>query len=137
MKKEYKDPVDFGLKSLDITKYKSAIYRKDSMAGDSAIKVSDFNQKIDVITYSQYTLSFEISKFLNLSPILVSRILSEAKDGIETILEYVNRFNEILHDELIPKVFRLLFEIKSEVKETEDTILLLKKPKDKDYYEII
>lgn len=48
----------------------------------------------------------------------------------------MNKYNGILHDELIPKVFRLLFEVKSEVKETEETILLLKKPKDKDYYEM-
>lgn len=134
--KQYKEPIDFGLKTLDVSKYQSVIYRKDSIASDSSIKVSEFKEKQDVISYSIYTLSFEISKFLHLSPILVSRILSEAKDGTESILEYVNKYNEILHDELIPKVFRLLFEVKSEVKETEETILLLKKPKDKDYYEM-
>ena len=136
VEKQYKEPIDFGLKTLDVSKYQSVIYRKDSIASDSSIKVSEFKGVQDVISYSIYTLSYEISKFLNLSPILVSKILTEAKDGTETILEYVNKYNGILHDELIPKVFRLLFEVKSEVKETEETILLLKKPKDKDYYEM-
>jgi len=134
VEKKYEEPIDFGLKTLDITKYQSLIYYKHGIASDSSIKVSDFKEKLDVITYSLYTLSFEISKFLNLSPILVSKILSEAKDGKESIIEYVNKYNEILHDVLIPKVFNLLFEVKSEVKETVDTIQLLRMPKTGDFY---
>ena len=45
----------------------------------------------------------EIARYLNISCILVSKIIRESKDGEDEILNAVNKHNEILYDVVIPK----------------------------------
>ena len=56
-------------------------------------------------------------------------------DGIETVLEAVNRYNDVLYDFIIPAVFQALFVITSELKTEDKELVLLREPKDADYYE--
>lgn len=87
------------------------------------------------MTYSPYTLSFEIAKYLNISPILANRIISESKDGIDNIIEVVNKYNDVVQDIIIPTVFNALFSIDSEVMEKDEKVVLLKSPSKGEYYE--
>ena len=133
---EYKFPIDFDLDKLDLDSYHRTIYVKDGISSDFSIKKVDFDEALlDSIKYTSYTLAYEISRYLNISPILAHRIITESKDGIDKILGLVNQFNDIIQDIIIPKVFNSLFTIKTEVKETEEKIQLLKSPSKGDYYE--
>lgn len=121
---------------LDLDSYHRTIYVKDGISSDFSIKKVDFDEALlDSIKYTSYTLAYEISRYLNISPILAHRIITESKDGIDKILGLVNQFNDIIQDIIIPKVFNSLFTIKTEVKETEEKIQLLKSPSKGDYYE--
>ena len=92
------------------------------------------NEKINV-RYSELTLVAEISRYLNLSCLTVSKILRESIDGIDTILDFVNKYNDILYDIIIPVIFNALYSIEV-VPHTEDVELtLLREPKDGGYYE--
>lgn len=118
---EYKFPIDFDLDKLDLDSYHRTIYVKDGISSDFSIKKVDFDEALlDSIKYTSYTLAYEISRYLNISPILAHRIITESKDGIDKILGLVNQFNDIIQDIIIPKVFNSLFTIKTEVKETEE-----------------
>ena len=77
----------------------------------------------------------EISRYMNLSCVLISRILSEAIDGFDNLVEAVNKHNEVLDDVIIPKIFNTLYEVKSEQKNEDVDVILLKEPKDSGYYE--
>lgn len=133
--KGYTSPVDFGLLEMDVEKYKTVIYEKASLAYNMSVKERDADDLRDTIRYSIYSLSAEISRYLNISPILISRILREAKDGTDTILEYINKYNDILYDIVIPKIFKSLFEVTCERITEDKKLTLLKEPKDAGYYE--
>lgn len=133
--KGYTAPVDFALSELDLDKYKAIIYEKDGLTLDMSVKERAADNIKDNIKYSAFSLSAEISIYLNLSPILVSKILSESKDGTDTVLEYVNRYNDILFDVIVPSIFKALFEVKCEIVTEDKELVLLKEPVEAGYYE--
>lgn len=85
--------------------------------------------------HNALSLVGEISRYMNLSCVLISRILSEAIDGFDNLVEAVNKHNEVLDDVIIPKIFNTLYEVKSEQKNEDVDVILLKEPKDSGYYE--
>lgn len=136
-KKEYSKPVDFGLMDMDLSRYASIMYTGDSLAHDTTANVKktnvDYLQKN--MRYSELTLAGELARYLNISCILAAKILREAKDGIDVIIEAVNRYNQVVDNVIIPAVFRALFEITATQKSEDKEIVLLREPKDSGYYE--
>lgn len=63
--------------------------------------------------------------------------MREAFDGMETILEAVNKYNEILDDVIVPTIFHALYEVKAERKTEDREIELLREPKEAGYYEFL
>lgn len=92
-------------------------------------------QSVEALDLSEFSLVGEISRYMNLSCVLISRILSEAIDGFDNLVEVVNKHNEVLDDVIIPKIFNTLYEVKSEQKNEDVDVILLKEPKDSGYYE--
>jgi hypothetical protein len=64
--------------------------------------------------YALYSLVEEVARFTGLACLEAERILRESDAGLEGVLEYVNRENRLLHDVIIPKVQRALFEYEEE-----------------------
>lgn len=133
--KEYTEPLDFNLAETDFSKYTSKIYERESIAADTTVKEKNADDIRNDVRYSKLTLIGEISRYLNISCITVSRILDESVDGTEYILEIVNKYNAVLDDIIIPSVFHALFEVTSEIKSEERELILLKEPKNAGYYE--
>lgn len=133
--KIYADPVYFGLAGADLSKYASVMYERDSIARDTTVKEINIDDVQENMKYSAFSLVGEIARYLNISCILISRILRESIDGMDTILEAVNKYNEVLDDIIIPKVFHTLFEVTAEKKTEDREVVLLREPKDAGYYE--
>lgn len=133
--KEYTDPVDFKLAGADLSKYRSVVYEGDSLARDTTIKEKTVDYLQDNMRYSEFSLAGEVARYLNISCILAARILRESVDGIDVILEVVNRYNAVLYDYIIPVVFHALFGVMSELKMEDKELVLLREPKDAGYYE--
>ncbi len=133
--KEYTEPLDFKLAETDFSKYTSKIYERESIAADTTVKEKNADDIRNDVRYSKLTLIGEISRYLNISCITVSRILDESVDGTEYILETVNKYNAVLDDIIIPSIFHALFEVTSEIKSEERELILLKEPKNAGYYE--
>ncbi|WP_299301273.1 DEAD/DEAH box helicase family protein, partial [uncultured Fretibacterium sp.] len=135
--KEYSKPVDFGLKDMDLSRYASTMYTGDSLAHDTRANVKktnvDYLQK--KMRYSELTLAGELARYLNISCVLAAKILREAKDGIDVILEAINRYNQVVDDVIIPAVFRALFEITATQKSEDKELILLREPRNAGYYE--
>ena len=133
--KEYSAPIDFKLRDIDYSKYASVMYEKDTIARDSSLKEKNIDCIRDQMKFSAFSLAGELARYLNISCILASRILRESVDGIDAILEAVNKYNEILNDVIVPGVFHALYEVKSELHTEDKELVLLKEPKDAGYYE--
>ena len=133
--KEYTDPVDFKLVGADLSKYRSVVYEGDSLARDTTVKEKTVDYLQDNMRYSEFSLAGEVARYLNISCILAARILRESVDGIDVILEAVNRYNAVLDDYIIPAVFHALFDVTSELRIEDKELVLLREPEDAGYYE--
>ena len=85
--KKYTEPVNFGLKDADLSKYQSTVYEGDSLAHDTTVKEKNIDYLHNNMRYSAFTLIGEVARYLNISCVLVSRILRESVDGIKVILD--------------------------------------------------
>jgi hypothetical protein len=94
VEKGYNAPVDFGISELDLAKYETAADK----CGEK-------------VPYSQFTLVGEIARYLNLSPVLINRILTESADGAGQVVGLVNKYDAIIRDVLVPKIWNALFEV--------------------------
>ena len=133
--KHYSDPVQFKIDEIDYSKYESIMYERDSIARDSSVKEKNIDFIKEQMQFSEFSLVGEVSRYLNLSCILASKILRESVDGIDAILEAINKYNDILDDIIVPGIFHTLFEVKSELKTEDKEVVLLREPKDAGYYE--
>ena len=106
-KKVYSTPIDFKVRDIDYSKYASVMYEKDTIARDSSLKEKNIDYIRDQMKFSAFSLAGELARYLNISCILTSRILRESVDGIDAILEAVNKYNEILNDVIVPGVSML------------------------------
>lgn len=133
--KKYTGPVDFKLKDVDLSKYESTRYESDTLARNTTVKKQNIDYVQENMKFSAFTLVGEISRYLNISCILVSKILEESVDGMDAVLDAVNRYNTVIYDCIIPTIFHALFDITS-VQKTEDrNVVLLREPKNAGYYE--
>lgn len=135
VEKGYSEPVDFKISEIDETKYESKMYEKGSIRLELSAKETVIDDIKKQMKYSRFSLVGEISRYMNLSCILIDRILSESIDGFDNLVEAVNKHNEVLDDVIIPKLFHALYEVKSEQKSKDVDVVLLKEPKESGYYE--
>lgn len=133
--KEYSMPVDFKLTDVDLSKYRSVMYEGDSLACDTTVKEKTVDHLQNNMKYSAFSLAGEVARYLNISCVLAARILRESVDGLDVVLDSVNRYNDILDDYIIPAVFHALFEVTSELRTEDKELVLLREPKDAGYYE--
>jgi type III restriction enzyme len=80
------------------------------------------------IEYSEIMLVAEISRYLNRSCLEIETVLSSTKEGVAGILAAINEFNELLYDWVIPRLFGLLYDIKTFNQQEEYEIELVKAP---------
>ena len=135
IEKDYSKPINFEIQQIDETKYESRMYEKGSIRLDMSAKETIIDDIKQQTKFSRFSLVGEISRYMNLSCLMIERILKESIDGFDEIVDAVNRHNEILDDIIIPKVFHALYEVKSEQKNEDIDVVLLKEPKDAGYYE--
>ena len=134
--KGYTAPIDFKLDSLDYDKYDTHVYEKQSLADERVVK----KESVELggsRTYTPYMLVAEIARHLNISCLLIERILTESVDGRDKITEIVSKYNEILYDVIIPTIFNSLYEVTCETVAEEKQVDLLQMPEGKDAYEFL
>ncbi|MFS0765676.1 TnsA endonuclease N-terminal domain-containing protein [Peribacillus sp. 1P06PB] len=135
--KDLIDAVDFEFEKVDFEKYKlvhteqvglvtGKIYRKVSE------DLTEYRVKRE---YSQLTIVAEISRYLNRSCIELDKILDSSKQGYKVLLKYVNTYNELLYDWIIPKLFNEIYKLESYDKKETKEIELVKEPKE-GYYRV-
>ena len=138
-KKTLASNVDLKLETVDVDKYR---IKKTRRSIDNLSTVVGHAEDISEVKvqrhFSPFTLVAEIARYLQMSPIEIKRIMSSAKESLEDVCARVNEFNELLYDEVIPRLFKELYDI-VEFKHEEDQVLeLVKDPKEKgmEFYQV-
>ncbi|MCC8161595.1 MAG: DEAD/DEAH box helicase family protein [Lachnospiraceae bacterium] len=135
VEKDYSSPVNFDLSSLDESKYEAKMYEKGSLRVNFSEKETNIDAMKQQMKYSEFSLIGEISRYMNIPCLTISRILRESVAGSEAIVAAVNRHNEILDDVIIPMIFHTLYEVKSTKRSEDVDLVLLREPKNAGYYE--
>ena len=132
----YTTPIDFQLKNIDLDKYETHLYEKDSLTDQRTMKKTVVELGGSYV-YSKYMLVGEIARYLNISCCLIDKILSECIDVEQTVIDMVSKYNDILDDVVIPKIFSKLFNVNCETVSEEREVDLLRMPEGKTYYEFL
>ncbi|MCL2482806.1 MAG: DEAD/DEAH box helicase family protein [Propionibacteriaceae bacterium] len=128
-------PIDLGLADADLSRYAATIYEQKSIGSAAKVTETSGDELRQQTRYSLYTLTAEVARYLNLSPVRVSHLLADSIDGPGLVLDTVNQYNGVLHDIVIPGIFDALFEVTSEVKSEDRELVLLREPKDRGFYD--
>lgn len=132
--KNISDKLNLGLEELGLEKYQSKHIEKEGLKDISDGVENIIDDKIENRSYSELTLVGEVARYINRSCLEMDKIINESVDGIDNILKYTNKYNEILYDIVIPKIFEYIYEIKIEKIEEKIEMQLVKEPKE-GYYE--
>ncbi|HFI6399265.1 TPA: TnsA endonuclease N-terminal domain-containing protein, partial [Escherichia coli] len=87
--------------------------------------------------FSRISLVADIARYLNKSCIEIDKIVSLTEESFEGILTLVNQFNEVLYDQVIPRLFKAIYDVNTENIEEEFEVDLVKEPPiDPGYYTV-
>ncbi len=131
--------LELGLAELDISPYRlihteQAGFDKQDVEKRKQLKTEDLSQYRAKRHYSALTLVAEIARYLNKSCLAIESLLQQTREGIDGILKSVNKFNAILYDVVIPRLFAALYDLTPNEQHEEYEVELVKTPP-QGYYE--
>ncbi len=129
--KKLVEKVDFALDTVDTAKYRIIESKRNIF--DAATKIGadvDVTAFKDKRTFSPLTIVAEIARYLNVRPIVIRDILNNSEGGMDCVLAKVNEFNDLLYDEVIPRLFREMFDIVEFENSEEIDVQLVKEPEE-------
>jgi hypothetical protein len=123
-----------------VEKYRLIETQQEGLTAADAARAStsrtfDLTAQRERQTFTRMTLIAEVSRYLNRSPLEIEELLDSTKEGIAELVAVANEFNELLYDEIIPRLFRLLFDLDESQQTEEHEVELIKMPPN-GYYEV-
>lgn len=103
--------------------------------GEYHTQTFDLTARREKHEFSNLTLVAEVARYLNRNPLEVEELLDSTKEGTQELVAMVNEFNELLYDEIIPRLFKLLYDL-DETEQTEEHEVELIRQSPKGYYEV-
>ncbi|MGG3739239.1 DEAD/DEAH box helicase family protein [Aeribacillus pallidus] len=132
-RREKIDKIDFEFENMNMEMYKLMHTVQEGLVSQFS-RTEDITDLRERQTYSLYTLVAEIARYLNESCIKIEKILKNAKQSTDEILSYVNKYNEIIYDRIVPYLFKAMYNLKPETITEEVELELVKEPKEGCYY---
>lgn len=123
-----------------VEKYRLIETQQEGLNAASAARAAisrtfDLTERREKRIFSRMTFVAEVSRYLNLSPLRIESLLDSTKEGTEELVAIANEFNELLYDEIIPRLFKLLFDL-NESQETEEHEVELIRIPDAGFYTV-
>ncbi|WP_323158363.1 TnsA endonuclease N-terminal domain-containing protein [Pseudomonas viridiflava] len=123
-----------------VEKYRLIETQQDGLTASDAARASgsrtfDLTLRREKRAFSQLSLVAEVSRYLNRSPLEIEELLDATSEGADELVAITNEFNELLYDEIIPRLFRVLFDLDEYEKKDEYEVDLIKMPAN-GYYEV-
>lgn len=125
--KEPQKGLSLELASADLDRYKITVTERDIR--DLSKKIGpeeDYTHIKEKRAFSELTLVAEVARYLNIRPCWVRELLAATKEGTAEVLRYVNDYNELLYDWVIPRLFQAFFDIREYKDEEVEEIELVK-----------
>lgn len=125
--------IDLELDKLDITKYQLLHTKRDGLTVSDAAKnapvmTEDLTHLKQRRAFSALMITAEIARYLNRSCLQIEGVLRDSKQGMATVLNVVNEYNEVLYDWIIPRLFKSFYDLEPHEETEEEDIQLVKEP---------
>lgn len=134
--RELQDGYSFEFEKADTEKYRLTYTQTEGLTSDGKkVTEEDITHLREKREFTSITLVAEIARYLNKPCLEIEDILEVTAEKIDGILVEVNKFNELLYDWVIPKLFDLLYEVEEFEREEEYEVDLVKVPDD-GFYEM-
>lgn len=127
-----------GLNDWDTERYRLIHTEQTAMptkAGNVSVKAEDLTHLKKRRTWTAFTLTAEIARYLNASPLRIERMLQESAEGMDALLASVSEYNELLYDKLIPVLFEALYDVTTYEQREDHEVDLVREP-EKGFYTI-
>lgn len=123
-----------------IEKYRLIETQQDGLTAADAARASgsrtfDLTSRREKQAFSPLSLVAEVSRYLNRSPLEIEELLDATKEGTDELVAITNEFNELLYDEIIPRLFRQIYDLDESQQTEEHEVDLIKLPPN-GYYEV-
>lgn len=123
-----------------VERYRLLETQQDGLTPSEAARAAssrtfDLTERREKQIFSRLSLVGEVARYLNQSPLDVETLLDATEEGANRLVGIVNDFNELLYDEVIPRLFRMLFELDEAQTTEEHEVELIKLPPN-GYYEV-
>lgn len=123
-----------------IEKYRLIENQRSGLTLDDAARVSrgkskDLTWQREKREFSRITLVAEIARYLNRRPLEIENILDTTRESTDELVAIANDYNELLYDEIIPRLFKLLYDLDEEEQIENHEVELVKLPAN-GYYEM-
>lgn len=131
-----------GLEYVDVAKYRLIVQEQVGLTspediGSNVRTNTDISERKTQRVFSRMTLVAEVARYLNKPCLQIEKILEATKESVDGILSVINQFNEVLYDEVIPRLFKEMYEVESENITEEFEVELVKEPPiDPGYYQV-
>ena len=135
VEKQPQNGLSLELDQIDTEKYRITEEEYEGLESSQPVQTEDRTDVREQRIFSQLMLSAEIARYLNRSPLEIEDILTNTQEGMEQILQKVNEFNQLLYDEIIPRLFNALYDLKEDETHESEEIELVKEPED-GYYTV-
>jgi hypothetical protein len=127
-RKKLAEHIDLELDKVNVEKYLITLTRRSLDLPGKSLGRKDITHLKEQRAFSPFTLIGEIALYLQMSPIDIKMIMKTADESLEKICERVNEHNELLYDEVIPRLFKEIFDIKEFTHDEEVSLELVKDP---------
>ena len=126
--KEPAPGIQFNFDQVDTEKYRLTATVQEGLQKTNEEEKIDLTEHRQQYLYGVMSLSAEIARYLgaDTSPILVEDVLRSSQEGIDEVLQWINQYNEILYDYVIPKLFDSFYTIEEFSKTEEEEVSLIK-----------
>jgi hypothetical protein len=123
-----------------VEKYRLIETQQEGLTAADAARASvsrtfDLTERRKKRTFSRMTLVAEVARYLNRGPLQIEELLDATKEGADELVGIANEFNELLYDEIIPRLFRQLYDLDESQQTEEHEVDLIKVPAN-GYYEV-
>lgn len=131
-RKHLAEHINLNLEEVNLDKYKITVSKRSIYDLSKVVHGrQDITDIKDQREFSVFTLIGEIARYLNMNPIELKCILLTLTESLESICQRVNEHNELLYDEVIPRLFKEIYEVKEYTSEEKVSLELVKDPKEK------
>ena len=142
-KEDLKDGYKLGLDKVDLDDYRLIHETQQGllMPDDIGTLKNRVRQDLSFLkeqrAFTKLSLVADIARYINKPCLEIEKIVAATEEGFDGILELVNKFNEVLYDQVIPRLFKAMYDIESESVTEEFEVDLVKEPPiDPGYYPV-